>query len=211
MFNMLNKKMILAVLIVFAVLLSVLYTNPEVSAFFSSIGSRLTGQPIEVNLVRNVQFTLESDKYNEMDITLKNADIKITSSLVNARLSSGDVTARGSFDVSDFTGIGTIIGKKLYLKGTGENITFSSATLNIKTDVDLNTTFTSVEISDMSVNSLSLKKINGFLTSKNIDVTLSDEDVNMLAIKGKFVFDNGLTIEGSANKISTSSKLLLES
>jgi hypothetical protein len=201
--------MILSVIIVFVILLGVLYTNPEVSAFFSSIGSRLTGQPIEANVERDVPFYLDVDRYNGMDITLKNAYIRINAGIINAKLSSGDVTAKESFDISGFTGIGTIKEGSIYLKGSGENITFPSATLRIRTDLELNADFSSLEISEMSVNSLSLKRVSGRLQSRNVEATLSSEDVDILAPKGKFIFGDSFVVEGNANKISTSSKIIL--
>jgi hypothetical protein len=204
-----NKKMILSVLIVFLILLGILYTNPEVSGFFSS----LTGiaPPVEINAVRNVPFVLEADKHNDIQFSLRDSDISIENFLIRVKIPGGDISARNFFDAKNFTGNGFVKGNTVYLKGTVNSISFSDATVSAKTELEINSTFNLLEIKELSLNIISLKSVSGRLQSRNTEVTLDSDDITITSPKGKFTFGNGLKIEGNANKISTSTKIVLES
>src|SRR3990167_1499448 len=76
--HVVNRKMIIAVLATLIALLAILYNNPEVSGFFASLNEELGNVlPIERMIARNVSFYLESDKYSDMEFSVKEAGITI--------------------------------------------------------------------------------------------------------------------------------------
>ncbi len=209
--NVVNRKMALAVLIVLSGLLVILYSNPEVSGFFGALNEELGNiLPIERAVERNVSFHLESDKYNDMELSLKNVSVTITAEEISASLLGSKITAKDSFRLAGFTGKGEIKNNTVYLNGKAKEVSFAGAVI-ADASLEARSAFILLELDGLSMSRLKLFSINGRLKARNLDITLSLEDVDIRYPRGKFIFNGGLKIDGAANRISTSSKLLLES
>lgn len=198
---MFDWKIVVTIIIVMAVAAGYVGTNPAVSGFFDTIGTKLssfTGSPQS-----GVEFTLKTNSYADIDFSAKKpANITVIGN-TTAILKSGTFSTK-SMSIYDFTGSGSLRGNELILNGKIGKIELPEITVAVQETISSNSTFTSMSADYLTARDITIKGTAGTLTAKGATTQFSG-DITITSPSGSFEFyknDVAFALSGKSNKIT---------
>lgn len=200
---MFDWKLVVTIIIVMALVMVYLGSNPAVSGFFGTIKEKFSSLTSFGSKQSSIEFTLEADRYENMDFSAKTpTNITVVGS-TTATLSTGTVKTNNTMTVYNFTGSGTIRGNELILNGKIGKIELPEITVAIQETISSNSTFTSMSADHLSTKDITIKGTSGTLTARGATTQFSG-DIAISSPSGSFEFNRNVVfaVSGIASKIS---------
>ena len=112
---MFEWKIIITVLVTLGLILTYVGSNPTVSGFFDSVSGRFGS--IMGESQRNVEFTLNVDRYGDFDFSAKEPVDFLVTGYTEATLKTGNLKTNKTLGIYGFVGSGSVKGNGLALDG----------------------------------------------------------------------------------------------
>ncbi|KHO47773.1 MAG: hypothetical protein QT00_C0002G0435 [archaeon GW2011_AR5] len=196
---MFEWKIIITVLVTLGLVLTYVGTNPTVSGFFDSVSGRFGS--IMGESQRNVEFSLDVDKYGDFDFSAKEPVDFLVTGYTEATLKTGNLKTNKTVGIYGFRGTGSVEGNVLALDGKMAKVELPEITVSVQETVKSASTFTELTAKNLAVKEIRLTGVTGTLTSRGSTTQFSG-DLTIASPMGDFDFGNGLRINGSATGIS---------
>lgn len=199
---MFEWKIVLTVIVTLGIIFAYLGSNPVVSGFFDSVGSKvssLTGFSTQ----GNVEFSLAADKYGVIGFIAGNSNFTIVGE-TSAALKTGNLRTNKTLAVYGFHGTGSVNGNILMLDGKIAKVELPEIAVAVQETIKSNSTFTSLSAAGLKLGDLKIINTTGTLVVRGATTHFSG-DIDIVSPVGDFYFANStLSASGKAAKISLS-------
>jgi len=151
----------------------------------------------------NISFTLTSDTYKEILFDAKKINLSFDPTYMTLVTKGGKVTGTHNVDIREYSGDIIVNENSVKINGTFKKITITDFGISFESDtVEIEANFSILTIERAKLQRLSMEKINGNLQLRGLDINITNQDVNITAIEGDFVFSEGLRVDGNASEIA---------
>lgn len=210
---MFGLKIIVTIIITLIIVLGFLALNPTVAGFFENIFDRFSGIAVfEFDTTqRNVLFSLDVNKFDNITVKTRRL-INITTAPDNLSilLKDGSIVPDKTFIVYGFRGHLSIKGNEINLDGKYDKFEYLDKSTSFDGgDIKAEGTYINLTIKDFALNELKLNNVTGKIVANEVKTIFSEVDIDIKSPLGKFVFNGGLKIDGSASKISIPNRNLV--
>ncbi|HLC76765.1 MAG TPA: hypothetical protein VJH04_01030 [archaeon] len=206
---MFDLKIIITIIATLGLLLGYLGTNPVVSGFFGSVGERFS---FGDNTQRDIDFSLSSDKYVDVDFSDKGPLNITVNGYTTATLRTGNLVTNKTVGIYGFHGSGSTVGNRLTLEGKMSKVQLPEITVAVQETVKADSIFTSFEMENLDLGEYTLQNVSGTLVARGTTTQFTG-DITIASPRGTFSVNEDnttLKITGKAGKITLSNGFVID-
>lgn len=202
---MFGIKIIITIIILLLLVMTVIGSHPSVGGFFENIFDRFSGITVfEFDTAqRGVFLNLDVNRFDKMDVkTRRLVNITIIPDTMSISIKDGEIKPDKGLIIYGFRGQ-ISIGEKLNLDGKYDKFEYLDASTSFGSgDIKADGTFAEIKFDNFALNELNLKNVSGNIIANEVETIFSEADIEIKAPAGTFVFNDGLKIDGMAEKVS---------
>ena len=197
---MFEWKIIITIIVTLGLVMGYVGSNPTVSGFFDSVGGRFSSL-IGDNAQRNVEFSLDVDKYSDVEFSAKYPVDFLVTGYTEASLKTGNLKTNKTVGIYGFRGTGSVKGNTLALNGKMAKVELPEITVSVEETVESTSTFTGLSVKNLAVREIKIQQVSGTLSARGTTTQFSG-DISIVSPMGDFDFGDSFKITGKAASIS---------
>lgn len=203
---MFNMKVAATIFITLAILVAILSASPQLGGFFQSTKDKITDflSPAE-NIERNISFSLtivSGIKNITITSDAKDVNLNLRTSNFTAQVKDANIVSKGRIQILGFSGSLSVNNRSIELDGSSKKVELEDTTVTFPQGaIKSKSLYDSLVIENLSIKEFIVPEGGGLTVDRKSGI-VTDKEIKISHLLGKFEFTQRLEVSGKAAKIS---------